>query len=133
MGTVPRGSGVAARMRRRISADVAARAQVHEGVRPVFEADGDLLELDGEAREILGRAEVDVDLGPKAAADPGRAGGRVGGIPGNDDLARGHEAGQVAGRYLFLPGDLPELGGESPFSGLFDLCHDVIPEDKNSV
>jgi hypothetical protein len=49
---------------------VSARAQVHQGVGPVLQADPDLAQLVGEERKIAGGAEIDVDLGPQPPADP---------------------------------------------------------------
>ena len=101
-------------------AEVAACAQVHEGVGFVPEGYVDFAELVGEAGEVGRCPEVNIDLGAEGAADADGAGeGGVVGVAGDDHLALGDQFKERLGGNFLIPGHFFHGPGENAFASLF--------------
>jgi hypothetical protein len=103
--------------------EIAAGAEIHQGVGAVGQADIDLGQLLFRGREVLGRAEIDVDLGPQGLADAHRPQAGMAGISRDDDAPVGQERQQILGPAVF-GGSRRLQGFRNPAAaGLFHLGH----------
>ena len=101
-------------------AEVAACAQVHEGIGLVFEGYVDFFELVGGAGEIGRGPEVYIDLGAERASDADGAGERrVVRVAGDDHLALGDQFKERLGGNFLIPGHFFHGPGENAFASLF--------------